>query len=244
MRTMLLPNVLEVLRTNYTRSVPAARIFELGNTFFNNGLGPDGLPQEKDALCLAAYGEGEDFYLMKGRVDELLKLLGVKNVKYYTEKDPSFHPGRCARIEAGGEKIAVIGQVHPDISEDYGIDCEVSAAELDFAGMFRTSDTEKKYVPLPKYPAMVRDFALLVEESAKAGDLEDVIAAEAGELLESVKLFDVYRGAPVPPLHKSLAFSLTYRAKDRTLKDAEVNEINERVLAALQNRFNAVLREL
>ena len=86
--------------------------------------------------------------------------------------------------------------------------------------------------------------ALLVEESAKAGDLEDVIAAEAGELLESVKLFDVYRGAPVPPLHKSLAFSLTYRAKDRTLKDAEVNEINERVLAALQNRFNAVLREL
>ncbi|MBQ2042259.1 MAG: phenylalanine--tRNA ligase subunit beta [Firmicutes bacterium] len=244
MRTMLLPNVLEVLRTNYTRSVPAARIFELGNTFFNNGLGPDGLPQEKDALCLAAYGEGEDFYLMKGRVDELLKLLGVKNVKYYTEKDPSFHPGRCARIEAGGEKIAVIGQVHPDISEDYGIDCEVYAAELDFAGMFRISDTEKKYVPLPKYPAMVRDFALLVEESAKAGDLEDVIAAEAGELLESVKLFDVYRGAPVPPLHKSLAFSLTYRAKDRTLKDAEVNEINERVLAALQNRFNAVLREL
>ena len=244
MRTMLLPNVLEVLRTNYTRSVPAARIFELGNTFFNNGLGPDGLPQEKDALCLAAYGEGEDFYLMKGRVDELLKLLGVKNVKYYTEKDPSFHPGRCARIEAGGEKIAVIGQVHPDISEDYGIDCEVYAAELDFAGMFRISDTEKKYVPLPKYPAMVRDFALLVEESAKAGDLEDVIAAEAGELLERVKLFDVYRGAPVPPLHKSLAFSLTYRAKDRTLKDAEVNEINERVLAALQNRFNAVLREL
>ncbi len=244
MRTMLLPNVLEVLRTNYTRSVPAARIFELGNTFFNNGLGPDGLPQEKDALCLAAYGAGEDFFLMKGRVDELLKLLGVKNVKYVTETDPSFHPGRCARIEAGGEKIAVIGQVHPDISEGYGIDCEVYAAELDFAEMFRICDTEKKYVPLPKYPAMVRDFALLVEESAKAGDMEDVIAGEAGELLESVKLFDVYRGAPVPPLHKSLAFSLTYRAKDRTLTDAEVNEKNEKVLAALQNRFNAVLREL
>ena len=99
-------------------------------------------------------------------------------------------------------------------------------------------------MPLPKYPAMVRDFALVVKEEIKAGDLEKLIASEAGGLLEGVKLFDVYRGVPVPPQHKSLAFSLTYRAKDRTLTDTEVNGINEKVLAALKDRFNAVLREI
>ena len=134
--------------------------------------------------------------------------------------------------------------MHPDISEACGIDCEVYAAELDFAAAVKLADTEKKYVPLPKYPAMVRDFALVVTEDIKAGDLEDTTAAEAGELLESVRLFDVYRGVPVPPLCKSLAFSLTYRAKDRTLTDAEVNEINTKVLAALKDKYNAVLREL
>ena len=245
MRTMLLPNELDVLATNWSRSIPEARIFELGNTFFNNGKGGDGLPEEKDALCLAAYGPSEDFYLMKGRVEELLKVLGVKNARFTTEKeDPSFHPGRCARIEKDGTYLGVVGQVHPEISESYGIDCEVYAAELDFAAVFGISDTEKKYVPLPKYPAMVRDFALVVKEEIKAGDLEDTIAASAGSLLESVKLFDVYRGVPVPPLCKSLAFSLTYRAEDRTLTDAEVNDINTKVLAALKDKFNAVLREI
>ena len=245
MRTMILPNSLDVLSTNYSRNVEDAAVFELGNTFFNNGKGPEGLPEERDALCLAAYGGMEKFYLMKGRVEELLRILYVKNVEFVTEEnDPSFHPGRCAAVLASGEKIGVVGQVHPDISESYGIDVEVYAAELDFRKIFELSDNDKKYVPLPKYPAMVRDFALIVIEETKAGDLENTIKENAGELLESVRLFDVYRGVPVPPLCKSLAFSLTYRAKDRTLKDTEVNEINEKVLAALKNMFNAILREI
>ena len=245
MRTMILPNALDVLATNYSRSIPEARIFELGNTFFNTGNGPDGLPEEKDALCLAAYGPAENFYLLKGRVEELLRILGVKGTEFVTESaDPSFHPGRCARVLKDGVSIGVLGQVYPEVSEGYGIDCEVYAAELDFAKIAEISDREKKYVPLPKYPAMVRDFALVVKEETKAGDLEKLIASEAGDLLEDVRLFDVYRGVPVPPQHKSLAFSLTYRAKDRTLKDAEVNAINEKVLAALKDRFDAVLREL
>ena len=245
MRTMILPNALEILATNYTRSIPQARVFELGNTFFNNGSGPDGLPEEKDALCMASYGPAENFYVLKGRVEELLKILGIKGAEFVTESaDPSFHPGRCARILKDGTSIGIMGQVYPEVSENYGIGCEVYAAELDFARIAELSDREKKYEPLPKYPAMVRDFALVVAEEVKAGDLENLIAAEAGGLLENVKLFDVYRGAPVPTLCKSLAFSLTYRAKDRTLKDAEVNAINERVLAALKDRFNAVLREI
>ena len=245
MRTMLLPNALDVLYTNWSRSIAHAGIFELGNTFFNNGKGSDGLPEEKDALCVAAYGAGEDFYLMKGRVEELFRLLGIKGAEFLTEEnDPSFHPGRCARIEKDGKFLGVLGQVHPEISESYGIDGEVYAAELEFKLLFELSDREKKYVALPKYPAMVRDFALVVTEETKAGDLERTITAEAGGLLEEVKLFDVYRGVPVPPMHKSLAFSLTYRAKDRTLTDAEVNDINTRVLASLRDNYNAVLREI
>ncbi|MBR3301045.1 MAG: phenylalanine--tRNA ligase subunit beta, partial [Firmicutes bacterium] len=245
MRTMILPNALDVLATNYSRSIPEARVFELGNTFFNNGNGPDGLPEEKDALCIAAYGPAENFYVLKGRVEELLRILGVKGTEFVTESaDPSFHPGRCARILKDGVSVGVLGQVYPEVSEAYGFSSEVYAAELDFAKMAELSDREKKYVPLPKYPAMVRDFALVVAEEVKAGDLEKLIASEAGGLLEGVKLFDVYRGVPVPPLHKSLAFSLTYRAKDRTLTDAEVNAINEKVLAALKSGFNAVLREI
>ena len=245
MRTMILPNALEVLSTNWSRNIPAAAVFELGNTFFNNGKGADGLPEEKDALCLAAYGDREDFYLMKGRVEELLTLIGVKGFEFVTESaDPSFHPGRCADILKDGEKIGVLGQVHPEIAESYGIDRTVYAVELEFKRISQLVDTEKKYEPLPKYPAMVRDFALVVTEATKAGDLEKTIRNTAGGLLESVKLFDVYRGVPVPPGCKSLAFSLTYRSKDRTLTDAEVNDINTKVLAALRDSFNAVLREI
>ena len=245
MRTMILPNALEVLSTNWSRNIPAAAVFELGNTFFNNGKGADGLPEEKDALCLAAYGDREDFYLMKGRVEELLTLIGVKGFEFVTQSaDPSFHPGRCADILKDGEKIGVLGQVHPEIAESYGIDRPVYAAELEFKRISQLVDTEKKYEPLPKYPAMVRDFALVVTEATKAGDLEKTIRNTAGGLLESVKLFDVYRGVPVPPGCKSLAFSLTYRSKDRTLTDAEVNDINTKVLAALRDSFNAVLREI
>jgi phenylalanyl-tRNA synthetase beta chain len=130
------------------------------------------------------------------------------------------------------------------VTEDYGIDCEVYAAELDFDRLCGLASTEKKYTPLPKYPAMVRDFAMVVEERIQVGDLQDAIEAHAGELLESVKLFDVYRGAPMLPGFKSVAFSLTYRAKDRTLKEAEVNDINAKVLAALKKEYNAVLREI
>ena len=245
MRTMILPNALDVLTTNWSRNIPAAAVFELGNTFFNNGKGADGLPEEKDALCLAAYGDAEDFYLMKGRVEELLTLIGVKGFEFVTQSaDPSFHPGRCADILKDGEKIGVIGQIHPEIAESYGIDRPVYACELEFARIAQLVDTEKKYVPLPKYPAMVRDFALVVTEQTKAGDLEKTIRNTAGDLLESVKLFDVYRGVPVPPACKSLAFSLTYRSAQRTLTDAEVNEINTRVLAALKDNYNAVLREI
>ena len=245
MRTMILPNLMEVLALNNSRSNPAVKGFELGNTFYNNGKGEGILPEEKDALCIAMYGEGEDFFTLKGKVLETLAAIGIKDVDFTAEaEDPTFHPGRCAKMTVDGCLIGTMGQVHPSVCENYGIDKAVYAAEIDFHQLYELAHTEIKYTPLPKYPAMVRDFSMVVKEEVAVGELEKTIRANAGSLLEDVKLFDVYRGAPVLPGHKSCAFSLTYRAADRTLKENEVNEINQKVLVALKDDYNAVLREI
>lgn len=245
MRTMILPNALSVAYTNYSRSIPAIAVFELGNTFYNNGHGEGVLPEEKDALCLVAYGPEENFFVMKGRIVEMLYKIGIKDPEFVTESEnPTFHPGRCAKLLVGGKEVGILGQVHPDVTENYGIDTEVYAAEIEFNLLYDLANTEKKYKTLPKFPAMVRDFAMVVKEEVKVGDIEKEIKASAGELLESVKLFDVYRGAQILAGTKSVAFSLTYRAKDRTLTDTEVNEINTKVLVNLKDKHNAVLREI
>ncbi|MBO4818766.1 MAG: phenylalanine--tRNA ligase subunit beta [Firmicutes bacterium] len=246
MRTMLLPNVMDVLYTNFSRSNENVKIFELGNTFFNNHKMDDGaLPEEKDILCMAAYGQNENFYVMKGRVEELLRNFGIKDFEFVTQKeDPSYHPGRCADILAGGKYIGTIGQVHPDVCENYGVECEVYAAELEFKDICAMANHELIFKALPKFPAMTRDFAMVVAEEIKVGDLEKEIKASAGPLLESVKLFDVYRGAPVLSGYKSVAFSLAYRAQDRTLTENEVNDINTKVLLNLKDKYNATLREM
>ena len=246
MRTCILPNMLEVLSTNYNRKNGPVRGFELGNTFINNGKGAGkNLPEEKDALCIACYGESESFYTIKGAVCELLAGLGVKNLSFAANVEGlSFHPGRCANVFAGEKLIGVLGEVHPEVSENYSIDCRVYAAELNFALIAEIANIDHRYTPLPKYPAMVRDFSMVVKEEVTVGELENEIKKNAGELLESVQLFDVYRGAPVLPGYKSVAFSLTYRSKERTLKEEEVNEINTKVLVQLKDSYNAVLREI
>lgn len=245
MRTMILPNMMEVLSTNFSRKAEAVSGFELGNTFYNTGKGEDGLPEERFALCVACYGKDETFFTLKGKIQELMTILGVKNLEFTADKeDPSFHPGRCAKMYSGETYIGTMGQVHPSVAEGYNIETAVYAAEIDFNACMEIAETEIRYTPLPKYPAMVRDFSMVVKEEVAVGELEKTIRANAGDLLEDVKLFDVYRGAPVLPGHKSCAFSLTYRSKERTLKETEVNEINQKVLVALKDEYNAVLREI
>jgi phenylalanyl-tRNA synthetase beta chain len=194
---------------------------------------------------MAAYGQSENFYVMKGRVEELLRNFGIRNFEFVTQKDdPSYHPGRCADIFAGDKYIGTIGQVHPDGCENYGVECEVYAAELEFRDICAMADHELIFKPLPKFPAMTRDFAMVVKEEVKVGDLEKEIRSSAGPLLENVKLFDVYRGVPILPGFKSVAFNLAYRAADRTLTENEVNDINTKVLTNLKDKYNATLREM
>ncbi len=245
MRTVLLPNLMDVLYTNYSRSNEDVKVYELGNTFFDNHKADNGtLPEERDALCIAAYGKNESFYVMKGRVEELFAAFGFA-AEFRTQKNnASFHPGRCADMYLGETFLGTLGQVHPDVCENYGIGTEVYAAEIEFHEICKLTRGELIFKPLPKFPAMTRDFAMVVEEEVKVGDLEKEIRSCAGPLLEDAKLFDVYRGAPIEAGKKSVAFSLVYRAADRTLKDSEVSEINSRVLVYLKDKFNAVLREM
>ena len=246
MRTTILPNMLEVLSTNYNRKNGPVKGFELGNTFINNGKGDEGiLPEEKDVLCIACYGEEESFYTIKGTVVELLDNLGIHDCQFVADTETkTFHPGRCAKIFKDGKELGILGEVHPEVAGNYGLDTRVYAAELKFSVVEELASTEHRYTPLPKYPAMVRDFAMVVKEEITVAELEEAIKKHTAELLESVKLFDVYRGAPVLPGFKSVAFSLVYRRADRTLKEEEVNNLNSKMLIALKDEYNAVLREM
>ncbi|MDD2484884.1 MAG: phenylalanine--tRNA ligase subunit beta [Eubacteriales bacterium] len=244
MRTTLIPNMLEVLERNYSRGISAVRAFELGNTFFNE-VGEDGLPSEREALCVAAYGGSETFFTLKGLVEELLKKLGIEERNYIPEASiATFHPGRTARILSGGEALGIIGEIHPDVMDQYHIDTKVYCCELDFAKIAAIANRVRYYSPLPKYPATSRDIALVVQDEVLVKDIEAIIKASGTELLEDVALFDVYRGKQIAEGQKSVAFSLTYRAKDRTLTDDEVIKVHSKVLSALNDSLGATLREM
>lgn len=245
MRSTLIPNMMEVLQRNNSRNNCAVRAFELGNTFFNEIDVATNLPKEQDSLCLAAYGEEETFFTLKGVVNELLGKLGIHHPRYEAESSQAtFHPGRCAEIYLGEMKIGVMGEIHPDVAEHYGMDPKVYLCELSFDGMFEQSNIEKVFAPLPKYPSTCRDIAAIVKAEVTAGEMETVIKREGGDLLAEVQLFDVYRGTHIPAGKKSVAFSLTYRAADHTLTDEEVSKVHEKVVKALQSELDAVLRQM
>jgi phenylalanyl-tRNA synthetase beta chain len=240
MRTTLLPNMLEVLARNFNRGNEEAFLFEIGNTF--HATSNNELPSERLSLCAAWYlrGGGADFFLLKGVLEKAFARLGLGAPALVPTDDlPTWHPGRCAAVAEYG----VIGELHPDVSARYGIEERVVAFELDFDALAEAAVTAREYSPLPKFPAAPRDIALIVDEDVTAGRLEAVIREKGGRTLESVALFDIYRGKQVPEGKKSLAFSLTFRAKDRTLTDEEVNKTQARIVKALESETGAALRD-
>ena len=258
MRTILTPNMMEVLARNYSRNIDKVKAFEIGNTFMANMLNEEELPDEQYSLCIGMYGKKEDFFSLKGIVEELLKVLGIKGAVFEAESEYGvYHPGRCARIAVpsgrqGAEdadilydELGIMGEIHPDVAENYGMDgVRIYCCELMFDAIMRHADTEIVYTPLPKYPSTSRDIALLVDEDMTVGKIEEVIRKHGKKILENVKLFDVYRGKQVEEGKKSVAFTLTYRDKDKTLTDDEVAAVHNDVLNALKDKLNAVLREI
>jgi len=251
MRTTLLPNMLDILAGNFNHGNDAVRLFEIGNTFRDI---PDAeLPEERLYLSMGFYGAGT-FADLKGATDILFAKLGIRGASYVSDtKTGSWHPGRCARIEipcGGAERtgddlvLGHIGELHPDVRKEYDIDAPVFAAELDFGALVSVSDMTREYSQLRRYPAVTRDIALLADEDATVAEIERIALANGGDLLESVKLFDVYRGEQIEKGKKSLAFNLVYRADDRTLTDEEVNKVHARILKEIAEKSGATLREV
>ncbi len=245
MRTMLIPNMMDVLSKNYAQGNKKVGMFEIGRIFNDSHINCDGQPAEAEDLCIAFYGGKGDFYTLKGYVQGLLDKLGIPDVEYRPEKGlATYHPGRCANIIANGELIGTMGEIRPDVSERYGIDEDVYLCELLFTAIMRQTDTEFVYKPLPKYPAVTRDIAVLVDEEVTIAEMERIITEKGGSILESVSLFDVYRGKQIEEGKKSVAFALVYRDPDRTLKDEEVTQQQENVIAGLEKECGAELRKM
>ena len=241
MRTTALPSMLDILSRNFAYHNKAAKLYELAKVY----LPTEGqvLPQEPKYLMLGTYGEKENFFTLKGEVEAIFSAMRVKKASYSAVKDnPSFHPGRCAMVTVDGVQVGYIGQIHPLVAKNYGMDCEVYCAQLNFTSLFDLQLDPPTYTPLPKYPTVTRDLAVVCDEAVTVADCEDVIKGSAGKLLRNIRLFDIYRGTGVAEGKKSMAFSLELRADDRTLTDADSEGLMSKVLDALAKKLNATLR--
>ena len=241
MRTTPLPSMLDVLALNAARRNPVVRFYETATVYLPQA--DSRLADEPAFLTLGEYGGDADFFQLKGSLEALLKDLRIENVRYEAVKDdPSFHPGRCARIAVNGRAVGILGQIHPLVCRNYELEGEVFYAQLDLPALRAVQSPEKTFVPLPKYPAIARDIALVCRADIPVAALEDTIAAAGGPYLEAVELFDVYTGAPIPAGQKSVAFSLTLRAADQTLTEDHAAETVGAILDALKKEYGAVIR--
>ena len=240
MRTTILPSMLEIIARNHSYRNKSARLYELGKIYLPR---EDGLADEPKYLSLGAYGDGVDFFSFKGSIETLLHELRITDVKYVacTDND-SYHPGRCAKVYAGETYLGVFGQIHPLVAANYGMDTEVYTAELSFDAMYEKRGDIPVYQPLPKFPAVTRDIAVVCDEAVTVGALEESIRRGAKGLLKDVSLFDIYRGPGVASGKKSVAFNLVLRVDDRSLTGEEADEDVQSILAALKADHNAVLR--
>jgi len=240
MRTTMLHSILEVLSRNFNLRCPSAKVFEIGRIYLPTESGK--LPNERPQIALGMYGD-VDFYDLKGAIEEMLEGLKAKAIEFKLfSEDSSLHPGRTANIYIGGKPCGVIGEVHPEVLKNYELPSKAYVAQLDFETILSAIDTNIQYKPLPKFPSVERDLALLVDDSVPVAELEKVIRKAAGNLLEEVKLFDVYKGKQVAEGKKSVAYSLTLRATDRTLTDEEIAACTGKVVKALAKEIGAELR--
>ena len=233
MRTTCVPSILEVIARNYNNRNVAGRFFELG-TIYLPAESADILPEERGVAVIGSYGEKEDFFAMKGILLEALDKLGVYGVEFTANKEnPTFHRGRCADISIGDKKIGEIGEIAPAVLDNYGIGTRAYVATLDIADIFDARIVEKKFRPTPKFPASTRDLAIICDDELPAASLEKAIRAGAGKLLEKVELFDVYKGSSIAEGKKSVAYTMTLRAADRTLTVEECDRAVNKVLKEL-----------
>ena len=236
MRTTPLNGMLTSLSTNYNRRNKDVRLYEIANVYIPKALPLTELPDERTQLSLGMYGAG-DFFDLKGVVELVLDKLGMKGLKEYDARaGKSFlHPGRQANIIYDGEVIGYLGEVHPEVLDNYDIGTKAYVAVLDMPKLVEKANFDYKYDGIAKFPAVTRDLSLVMKKDVLAGDVEAVIRKASGKLLESYKLFDVYEGSQIEEGYKSLAYSIVFRAKDRTLEESDITPLMDKILKGLAN---------
>ena len=241
MRTTALPSMLGVLSTNLSRRNMEAKLYEMA-TVYKKQPGKV-LADERTVLTLGAYGGDVDFFALKGAVEALLCAARTPDVRFTADtKTAAFHPGRCAAVWSGDTRLGTLGQIHPDVCAAYGLDGATYCAEIDVVLLHDLEGAEPVYTPLPRFPAITRDIAVVCDASVPVGELTECIRKAEKNVLRGVKLFDVYTGVGIPEGKKSVAFSLTLRSDDGTLTDDHAEEAVRAVLDALRENFGAVIR--
>ncbi len=236
MRTISLNGMLTSLATNYNRRNKDVRLYELGNIYLPCELPLTRLPDERMQFTLGMYGDG-DFYTMKGVVEEFFEAVGMNRKITYIPgvQKPFLHPGRQAEIEYGGDAVGYLGEVHPLVCRNYDIGTKAYVAVLDMPVILGKTTFDRKYEGVAKYPAVTRDISMVVPKDIMAGQIEDMLVTRGGKMLESCQLFDIYEGEQIREGFKSMAYTLTFRAKDRTLDENDVTAAMKKILNGLES---------
>lgn len=235
MRTLPLNGMLTSLSTNFNRRNKDVRLYELGNVYLPKSLPLTELPEERMQFTLGMYGEG-DFFTMKGVVEEFLESIGMKKKPVYDPEAgrPYLHPGRQANVSYEGTQIGYLGEVHPEVCDNYALKTRVYVAVLDIPAILPLATFDRKYEGIAKYPAVLRDISMVVPKKVRAGEIEAIIAQRGGKILEEYQLFDIYEGDQIKEGFKSMAYSITFRAKDKTLEEADVTAAMKKILNGLE----------
>ncbi|MDD3570187.1 MAG: phenylalanine--tRNA ligase subunit beta [Lachnospiraceae bacterium] len=244
MRTTTLNGMLNSLSTNYNRRNEEAGLFEIGKVYIPKALPLTELPNEPQKLTIGMYGK-MDFFGLKGIVEYLFNVLGMsEKVEYSPENNISWmHPGRTASVSINGESFGYFGELHPAVANNYSIGTRVYIAVLDVEAMIDTACMVSVYKALPKFPAVTRDISMVINENVFVKEIENAIKKKGGKLLEAINLFDVYQGSQIEKGFKSVSYSITFRAPDRTLVDDDVNAVMKKILSTLESELGAILRD-
>jgi len=244
MRTDMMPTVLQSMTTNYNKKNKNVSLFEIGKTYTDEegNIAKGEVATERQKIAFAVYGENVDFYVVKGIIENILEVSNIARFQIERANSENLHPGKSAQILIGKDSIAEFGEVHPEVLENYGLGEKVYYAVIDLEKFARYGKDNKKYTPIPKYPAVERDIAIVVDEDVAVGKIESTISKKAKNILEAAKLFDVYRSDKLGENKKSVAYELTFRAKDRTLTDDEISNTMEAIIKELQVALGAELR--
>lgn len=246
MRPSTIPSMMQTLATNANKKNSSAKLFDISKSYknINNEVENGEVPLQENILTIGMYGDDIDFYTVKGLIENVLETSSINRYDIVREtENESYHTGRCANIKVGIDVIATIGEVHPEVLDNYGIEKRAYLAEVNLSKVTKYSKVNKKYVEVPKFPAVERDIAIIVDEKVEVGQIEKIIIKKAKKLLEKMQLFDIYRNEKLGDNKKSVAYSLIFRDKNRTLSDEEINVVMENIIGELQKTLNTELRK-